>query len=339
MKKIKMLILLTFTILLVGCDVSSDITEDYVLNSGGAYRGQPKLEQSISNESTDLSDKLDKTEDNTADLEGLEQVEESVANKSVKEIISPKVLSIYNVAIETMYLDNDIKFLENKTHELSGYIKSHDVKESLDRQYNRIANISIRIPKKEAMKLIKYIKVTHLIMYESSDAVEISETYFDLELNIKNLEMQEEHLLNMYENTTNVDDMLKINERLMEISKEKTKLTSDYLDLQERLEYSIIEISMHEVANDYHGLSAVDKIRNNFSIISKTVGKFVESVLVFTISLSPITVILIVIALSTKKVKNNLSSKLSKKEQSNEIIYEEVVNEKSGKSTEEGKED
>lgn len=334
MKKIKMLILFILTILLVGCDVSSDITEDYVLSFGGAYRGQPKLEQSISNESTGLSDKLDKTKDSTASLEGLEQVEKPVVNKSAEEIIAPKILSIYNVAIETTYLDNDIKFLDNKTHELNGYIKSHDMKESLDKKYARIANISIRIPKKETMKLIQYIKERYLIIDDYSEAVEVSETYFDLELNIRNLKMQEEHLLNMYENTTSVDDMLKINERLMEVSKEKTKLTSDYLDLQERLEYSIIEISMHEVANDYHGLNAIDKIRNNFSIISKSVGKLVESVLVFIISLSPIIVVLIVLALSTKKVKNNLSSKLDKEEQYNEIIYEETE-----ESTGEEKED
>lgn len=314
MKRTTFLILAILAILLVGCDVPSDITEDYVMGAGGAYRGQRKLEQN-------LSDELEKIEDNS---EGLEQVEGFIEDEDTQEVIAPKILSIYNVSIETTHLDNDIKFLENKTHELNGYIKSHDMKESLDKQYARTVDISIRIPKKETMKLIQYIKERYLIIHDSSEAVEISETYFDLELNIRNLEMQEEHLLNMYDNTTNVDDMLKINERLMEVSKEKAKLTSDYLDLQERLEYSIVEVSMHEVANDYHGLNAIDKIRNNFSIISKSVGKLVESVLVFIISLSPIIVILIILAIFAKKTKNNLSNKIKKEEQSNEIIDEEI---------------
>ena len=327
MRRIKILILIMLAILLVGCDVSSDITEDYVMNSGGAYRGQRKLEQN-------LSDELENIEDNS---EGLEQVEGFIEDEDTQEVIAPKILSIYNVSIETTHLDNDIKFLENKTHELNGYIKSHDMKESLDKQYARTVDISIRIPKKETMKLIQYIKERYLIIHDSSEAVEISETYFDLELNIRNLEMQEEHLLNMYDNTTNVDDMLKINERLMEVSKEKAKLTSDYLDLQERLEYSIIEISMHEVANDYHGLNAIDKIRNNFSIISKSIGKFVENVLVFLISFSPVIVMLIIIAISIKKIKNNLSERLMEEEQSNEIIYEEAIHEGSEEQSKEDK--
>ena len=309
MKKFKILTLIVFTISLVGCGIETNITDDYVVSSGGAYRNETKLEQNeqSSNETNADREIVDQevNQDNSKDNYIPKDIDNEVINNRAN-----KILSILNITAETIDLDNDVKRLEKQIHDLSGYVKSHKIKDSVDKKYARIADISIRIPKNEAMKLINYIKEDFIIIDESSETVDITETYFDLELNIRNLEKQEEHLLNMYELTTNIEDMLKINDRLTEVSKEKIKLTLDYSDMKDRMDYSIIEISINEISDTY-GLSVGEKIQNNFYKYFTITKEFIDDIIVIIVSSSPLIIILIPLFIMYKRADIESSTEFS----------------------------
>lgn len=294
-KSVSLILIMSFIILLTGCNYDESISDEHIVNNGGAYK------------------------------EDVENSAEQNVDETLKpEKIEPKVtkmLSIFNIELETENLDEDIKAIDKTIHGLKGYISSHKIIENLDKDYKKSAKLTLRVPKEKASKFIEYTKANFNVILESSETIEITDTFFDLELSIESLDKQEEQLLLMYERTTSIDDMLKISDRLTEISKDKKKLTIDYSSIQERMNYSTVEIVFNEVSkltNANAGLG--ERINKSISSNWGVAKEIISNIIVFIVNYFLIIFLLVAGIIVHFKLKNRDKSLLEDIEDDNYVF-------------------
>lgn len=218
-------------------------------------------------------------------------IEDSVNQGAQEEnsVVSPKtstkqskIVSVLNLESESKDLSNDVSAIEDKVHELNGYIGSHNI----DTANNlKRASMSIRIPKESHADIADFISKTLSITAESSESIDVTENYYDTESRVQNLSSQEEKLRDLYNKAESVEDMLLIDERLATVTSEKEELTKKLIRLEERSSYATIELNINEV-KDFTMTEAVnestsERINNALSQSVISLKNGIVSALVF----------------------------------------------------------
>lgn len=206
----------------------STLDTDHAIENGGAYRA----EIAGNNENVNTS-----TEDVVQTGE-----ETETSNKS-----DVKIIYTLHMEAESINFDEDIENLESEIHKLEGYISSHEIVTNDINGVYKEASISIRVPKDYVNELSDFIKETFSITSEQSQAIDITENYYDTESRIENLSSQEEQLRELYENADSIEDMLLINGKLSEVTREKEEMTKKIMRMNERSSYSTIDLNIIEV--------------------------------------------------------------------------------------------
>lgn len=148
--------------------------------------------------------------------------------QSVQETIK-KYQGIIDELSET---DDDYGWYEYNHEKTSGTISCYYV---------------IRIPSKNYTAFLNDMNGKGKITSKSMNVENISRKYYDLDATIKGLEIQEERLLKMMKEAKNIEDMIRVEERLntvqTEINQYKTQLSSMDTDVA----YSTIHLNVQEV--------------------------------------------------------------------------------------------
>ena len=239
MNKYKIVILGLTTVILTACSsLTTDLTTFEIDGNEGAYRTEiPAVESAI--------------EDSVN--QGAQEENSVVSPKT--SIKQSKIVSVLNLEAESKDLSSDVSAIEDKVHELNGYIGSHNI----DTANNlKRANMSIRIPKENHADIADFISKTLSITAESSESIDVTESYYDTESRVQNLSSQEEKLRDLYDKAESVEDMLLIDERLATVTSEKEELTKKLIRLEERSSYATIELNINEV-KDFTMTEAVNE--------------------------------------------------------------------------------
>lgn len=226
--------------LLTACSsTQSTLDTDHAIENGGAYRAEISVNnENVNTGTTDVVPAGEGTEDNKS----TEESKPETSNKS-----DVKIIYTLHMEAESINFDEDIENLESEIHELEGYIRSHEIITNDRNGVYKEASISIRVPKDYVNKLSDFIKETFSITSEQSQAIDITEDYYDTESRIENLSSQEEQLRELYENANSIEDMLLINGKLSEVTREKEEMTKKIMRMDERSSYSTIELNIIEV--------------------------------------------------------------------------------------------
>lgn len=274
MNKTKLLLsFLMLAPLLTAClSPQSLLDNDYAIENGGAYR-------------VNIEEK-EKDEQNSKEVE--KEHAEKVEDRKDTRTINVKIVSTLHMEAETVNFDKDFENLENEIHKLQGYIRSHEIIINDKNEMNKEAIVSIRVPKENIHTLSQFIKNTFSIMSEQSQAVDITEDYKDKETRIENLTRQENKLRELYDNTSNIEDILLINDKLFSTTNEKEELIKKLTRIDERSGYSTIELNILEVSELSIPESTQDSTSSKlFQAFSSSMRKISEALiasLVFLVS-------------------------------------------------------
>lgn len=294
LKKKLIPLLIISAILLVGCETDIPMSEEHIISSGGAYK-------------TELTVIPEEVVDNVENSEDEVGKEVKVVEENNIETMPMKILSILQLELETETLDNDLEIIEANVHKVNGYVYTHKINESLDKKHLRQATMSVRIPKKDSKDFITNLKENFKIYKETSFTADATETYFDLETKLNSIDNQELQLLKMYEETNNIEDMLKINDRLAELSTEKAKLKADYSHMKERMKFTTIDIIING-KEDYLNLSLLSRIKEALSKIFTLANVLLVNILVGLVYLIPIILLGLLLTkhkLNKRKLENS----------------------------------
>ena len=246
-KSVLLSIMLFATILLAACvpDQTAHDIEDTIQN-GGAYE-------------RDINAELASEENNVNNVK-----------EEVKDEEKLKVLSIYKIDAETLNLEDDSNSIIEEIHNLGGYVSSNEIdKKGTDSSSPIKSKLTLRVPNDKVRDAIEVIKEITSVQSESLNSVDFTDSYYDIEARIEGLNVREERLYELYKETTNIKDIIEIDEKLAEIEEAKEEEIRRKHKIDKRISFSRIDVNLEEVSKltkvNSSNMTSSEKLSEAFS--------------------------------------------------------------------------
>ncbi len=163
-----------------------------------------------------------------------------------------KIIKTANVSAETKVFDDALGLVEELCASASGYIESSSVRGvSLDSGSNRrYASYTLRIPAENFDLFNEGLGGILNIVSSSSNADEVTASYYDIQSRIEVLELQKESLQTMYDNYTDYKDinsLISLQDKLFAVIEEIESYKTMLRVYDDKVSYSTVHLSINEV--------------------------------------------------------------------------------------------
>ncbi|MEE8402802.1 MAG: DUF4349 domain-containing protein [Candidatus Hydrothermarchaeaceae archaeon] len=111
---------------------------------------------------------------------------------------------------------------------------------------HRRGTVTIRVPAEGFLNAVEEIKKLGKVKSTSSSGQDMTEEYIDLDARLRTLEKQEGRLLEILENASTVEDLLKVEEHLGRVRGEIERITGRLRYLDNMVDLSTITVDMFE---------------------------------------------------------------------------------------------
>lgn len=223
-------------------------------------------------------------------------------------VSSRKLIKEVSLSVDTKDYDNYVESIRKNITSSGGYIES-----SNESNYSELRTFTatIRIPVGKTDGFTEFASQNVTVNSRSESVKDVTEEYVDIEARIKVYKAEEESLIEIMKQTTNVTDLLSVKDSLAEVRAKIESYTSQLKSLENKTDYSTITLTVHEVEREVKSEGYWNKIGNNIVNGFKNVGKMITGLFAFVLSAIPylsvpviITVIIIVaVRISAKKKK------------------------------------
>ncbi|MFV0528673.1 MAG: DUF4349 domain-containing protein [Lachnospiraceae bacterium] len=286
-------IVLLMMLILIGCGNASSSTQ---------YSSEVSQDSSYTSAAESAADTGSKTEE-SADAESDIEVDPVKAQD--------KLVYTCDISLQTLEYDTTIKKINSQIQAFDGILQSQSESDSNTDWYmsgttsssSRNAYITVRIPTDTYEEFLESIEGNGKVINKSINVENISKTYYDTKSVIESLKIQEKRLLEMMEQSTNIEDMIAVEARLTEVQIQLNQYNTELASMDTDVEYSTINISVEEVleysvdGKQQKNNTFIDRLKNTISDSWSGFLTFLEVLLFIVIRLFPIILFFGVVAL------------------------------------------
>lgn len=234
---------------------------------------------------------------------------------------SRKMIWIGEVSFETTDFNSTVDALYALIGECGGFVQSSAVtgegRTSRGELRLRNARYTVRIPSENFQLFMKSSGNVATVLNSSTNAQDVTAEYVDTEARLRVLEVKEERLLEMLEQTKNVEYtdelqfILQLENELGNVRYEIERLTGSLRKFDDLISYSTVTVYLQEVreytATPPEPETIGERISTRFSATLKRVIDTCEDIIVWLVGSSPVLIILGMIAtaviLVTRRVR------------------------------------
>ena len=181
-----------------------------------------------------------------------------------------KIIKNVNESIQTDKYDEFIASLYEAVASVGGYVS--DKSERGQSYHNdtalRYASFTVRVPADALSDFTASVESLAVVTYYSESQTDVTTAYIDTESRITVLEAEESALLDMLGKSNNVDTLLAIRTRLLEVQSDLASLRKQLESYDDKVAYSTVYLSVSEVRR------AVEKNQTFFEEVG---GNFSDS--------------------------------------------------------------
>lgn len=167
-----------------------------------------------------------------------------------------KIIVTGQTSLETYDLDKCLTEISDLVNEYNGIIKSKNEGKYEYENY-RYADMTIYIPADKFDEFNNELKEKGNVISTSYNSENVTQQYNDTESRLLSLKAQEERVRELYSSADSIENLLKIEERLSEITSEITSLQNSKNNYDLLISYSTLTISLKEV-------TTYSKVKDNF---------------------------------------------------------------------------
>ena len=227
-----------------------------------------------------------------------------------------KIIKSGYIVAQTESYDTFINDLMIKIESLGGYLEQNNtsVRNIYDDKELKYGNLIIRIPQDSFYEFIIFLESTSKVNQKNITETDVTKDYYEKDNQVKNLELQETHLRELFDKAKTVEEMLLIENELKRVRTEIDALNISLSDIDDRSSMSTITLEVEEVLKANfaisHGDSVWERARDGFINTVNSILKFGENLIIWLISISPLLlpiliIVAIIIIIRRKKLKNN----------------------------------
>ena len=186
--------------------------------------------------------------------------------------------------METTEFDSAIENLDNIVSKSKGYVENSHIS-SRGRINNKVfqhAQYTIRIPKGSVDTFTGGMDSIGNVVSQSTSKEDITKQYYDTESRLNLLKVKEERMTDLLKKAERIEDIITIENQLSEIIHQKENMTKNILEMDDKVDYSIINMEISEVEKLRSDVTAkttfAARISNAFNDSLYTFKVFVEGV-------------------------------------------------------------
>ena len=281
--------------LLTGCGASSA--------DSAAYESAPAAEMPMEEAMTE--------EAAAAGFDGAatEEGTEPESNEPTEETdFTEKIIYTGYLYVETTEFDAGLAALDAMIEEYGGFLENSDISGyTMSRDdgttvvVDRYACYVIRIPCASFDAFMAQAGTVGNVINNSKNAQNITSQFTDTEAYLESLQVQEERLMAMMEQATDVESLIALEARLSEVRYEIESATRQLRNWQNQVDYSTVTVTLQEVAVYTPTVSGTrtfgERMADAFADGWHSFGRAMENLLVGLISVWPVLIVLGAIAL------------------------------------------
>lgn len=231
------------------------------------------------------------------------QSDDSIMITSLKEQKEMKIIKTGTISAQTEDYDKFLNDLSMKVNSLGGFLESNntEVYQVYNEKKLMYGSLRIRVPQESFYELVDYLENTVDVRRKNINETDVTKEYYEKDNKVKNLEVQEQHLRDLFEKATKVEEMLLIENELRRVRTEIDALNMSLSDINDRAKMSTINLEIEEVMTASLTLKTKDSVwdRSKEGFINTVNGiiRAVENFIVGIVSSSPILIPAVVICI------------------------------------------
>lgn len=228
-------------------------------------------------------------------------ISDSVMLTSLKAEKEMKVIKNGTISAQTEDYDIFLDDLSMKLSSIGGFLESNntEVYQVYDGNKLMYGSIRIRVPQESFYELVDYLENTVEVRRKNINETDVTKEYYEKDNKVKNLEVQEQHLRELFGKANTVEEMLLIENELRRVRTEIDALNLSLSDINDRAKMSTINLEIEEVMTASLTLKAKDSVwersKNGFINTVNGIIRALENLVVNIVSSSPILIPFIII--------------------------------------------
>ena len=171
--------------------------------------------------------------------------------KDAEEYIERKIVYTVTTELQTKDFDAAVEIINGEIQKYGGYIQSQKQTDNggIYSQYShRDMTMVVRVPSENLEAFLSGLQNDNMYTLSlSKDSKDYSSVYYDKEIRVSSLKIQEERLLNLLTQAADLKTMLDLEDRLSEVRYEIESLTKEMNYIDSNVDYSTVTIYLDEV--------------------------------------------------------------------------------------------
>ena len=235
--------------------------------------------------------------------EASHKADDSIMTTSVIDQKEMKIINTGTISAETEDYDTFLNDLSIKISSVGGFLESNntEVYQVFNDEKLMYGSIRIRVPQENFYELVDYLENAIEVKRKNINETDVTKDYYEKDNRVKNLEVQEQHLRDLFEKATTVEEMLLIENELRRVRTEIDALNISLSDIDDRAAMSTINLEIQEVMTASLTLKTKDSVweRSRDGFINSVNGiiRSLENLLVGIVSSLPILIPAIIICI------------------------------------------
>jgi hypothetical protein len=212
------------------------------------------------------------------------EVQTGIRTKSVQR--EKKIIKSGSINIKLESYDEKMNIIEDYLNENGAYIEN---KETYTNGKLKSSEITIRVPKEHFDGCVEFIKTLGKVVYEETDARDITKEYYDTTLRLNNMRAQNNRYKELLQRAETVEDLLKIEAEMSSLAIDIEHLEGTLKNWDDKVQYSRLDVSIEEVSSLEPQIEKRDenlgkRIKDGFILEMNKLFKNIENVIVFLTS-------------------------------------------------------
>ncbi|KLI22386.1 DUF4349 domain-containing protein [Brachyspira hyodysenteriae] len=203
---------------------------------------------------------------------------------STSETLERKLIVSVDIRVNSKDVEKSYKSIEEKLKEYNGYFDN--VESSKNRYY-----LTIRIPKENLYTFIDFIEQNEKVENKNINTQDVTETYYDTENRIKNREVLLEKLRNYLREAKNIDEILKVEDRINTLTYEIESMKGNLKNLQSSVDYSRVTLNI----SNPEAIKSNTNIYNKYLNLISFLKEFFSSIIFFLIGFIAVAIPIVLI--------------------------------------------
>lgn len=249
------------------------------------------------------------------------------------EDFTEKIIYTGYVSIETTAFDDSLRDLEQAVAANGGFVQDSSVEgysrtnaDGTTSVVDRWASYTVRIPADRFSAFMALTDGIGNVTSSSRSAENVTSQYTDYEARLDSLYIQEERLLDMLEQSGDLESLITLEERLSEVRYEIESIERNLRNLDQKLAYSTVHLTLQEVeiytptvpVTRTFGEKLSDAFSSGWNGFVRGIQNFCLGLARNLFTLVLLAVLIVVLILVLRKVRRHRRKKPEPKQEENE---------------------